>query len=137
MNIREDKKKVLESLIIVFFCACLFIASSSADSGKELDSGNREIFITVNILGDQEETGNVIHLNSRIYNREIAYICNYLDTKSVLEDEVTEEWGTVTVRMETEQGEWISREFSVDAAQKEVIAYINGIEEGKFKNMGK
>ncbi len=130
-------KKVLESLIIVFFCACLVIASSSADSGKELDSGNREIFITVNILGDQEETGNVIHLNSRIYNREIAHICNYLDTKSVLEDEVTEEWGTVTVRMETEQGEWISREFSVDTAQKEIIAYINGIEEGKFKNMGK
>ena len=71
-------KKVLESLIIVFFCACLVIASSSADSGKELDSGNREIFITVNILGDQEETGNVIHLNSRIYNREIAHILSLI-----------------------------------------------------------
>ena len=78
-----------------------------------------------------------IILSSRVYSREIAYICNYLNTDSVLGNEAAQEWGTVEVRAQTEQGEWVSKEIPVDAAQKELIDYINGIEEGKFKNMAK
>lgn len=136
-DIGADMKKTLESLVVIVFCICLLMVSGSAGSETGVASENREIFLTVHISGNREEPHRGIILSSRVYSREIAYICNYLNTDSVLENEAAQEWGTVEVRAQTEQGEWVSKEIPVDAAQKELIDYINGIEEGKFKNMAK